>query len=81
LRRVSRGFSRFFGCRRIFWDGGDVEADRLPGPRRARDSRPVAVRDVGKARRGAAEVWCWRESRHAHRGERERERERTVAGF
>jgi hypothetical protein len=70
LRRVSRGFSRFFGRRRIFWDGGDVEADRLPGPRRARDSRPVADRDVGKARRGAAGVRCRRESRHARRGER-----------
>jgi hypothetical protein len=71
--KVSRGFSRFFGRRRIFRDGGDGEADRLPGPWRARDSRPVADRDVGKARRGAAEVRCRRESRHARRGERERE--------
>jgi hypothetical protein len=39
--------------RRIFWDGGDGEVDRSPGPRRARDSRPVADRGVGKAHRGA----------------------------
>jgi hypothetical protein len=48
-----RGFSRFFGRRRIFRDGGDGEADRSSGPRRARDSRPVADRGVGKARMGA----------------------------
>jgi hypothetical protein len=42
-----------FGCRRIFRDGGDGEADRSPRPRRARDSRPVAHRGVGKARAGA----------------------------
>jgi hypothetical protein len=75
------GFFRFPGRRRDFRDGGNGEADRLAGPRRARDSRPVADRCVGKARRGAAEVRCRRESRHAHRGERERKRERTVARF
>jgi hypothetical protein len=73
LGRVLRGFSRFFGRRRIFRDGGDGEADRSPGPRGARDSRPVADRGVGKARRGAAEMRCRRNSRHARRGERERE--------
>jgi hypothetical protein len=66
---VSARFSR---------DGGDGEADRASGPRRARDSRPVADRGVGKARKGAAEVRCRRDSRHARRG-REREREKTVA--
>jgi hypothetical protein len=77
LGKLGRGFagvfSRFFGRRRIFRDGGDGEVDRSPGPRRARDSRPVADRDVGKARKGAAEVRCRRESRHARWGERERE--------
>jgi hypothetical protein len=48
-----RGFSRFFGRLRILRDGGDGEADRASGPRRARDSRPVADRGVGKARMGA----------------------------
>jgi hypothetical protein len=75
LGKLGRGFagffSRFFGRRRISRDGGDGEADRLPGPQRARDSRPVADRDVGKARRGAAGVRCRRKSRHARRGERE----------
>jgi hypothetical protein len=47
------GFFRLPGCRRDFRDGGDGEADRSPGPRRARDSRPVADRGVGKARGGA----------------------------
>jgi hypothetical protein len=37
----------------------------------------VADRGVGKARKGAAEVRCRRDSRHARRGEREREK--TVA--
>jgi hypothetical protein len=80
VRKIGKGFcggcSRFFGRRRIFRDGGDGEVDRSPGPRRARVSRPVADRDVGKARRGAAEVRCRRESRHARWGERERARER-----
>jgi hypothetical protein len=66
------GFFRFPGHRRDFRDGGDGEADRLAGPRRARDSRPVADRDVGKARRGVAVVRCRRKKRHARRGERER---------
>jgi hypothetical protein len=47
------GFSRFSGRRRILRDGGDGEVDRASGPRRARDSGPVADRDVGKARKGA----------------------------
>jgi hypothetical protein len=68
------GFLRFPGRRRDFRDGGDGEADRLAGPRRARDSRPVADRGVGKARRGAAVVRCRRKMRHARRGEREREK-------
>jgi hypothetical protein len=34
-------------------DGGDGEADRSSGPRRARGSWPVADRGVGKARTGA----------------------------
>jgi hypothetical protein len=68
------GFFRFPGRRRDFRDGGDGEADRLAGPRRARDSRPVADRGVGKARRGAAVVRCRRKVRHARRGERGRER-------
>jgi hypothetical protein len=66
----------FSGRQRDFQDDGDGEADWPAGPRRARDSRPVADRSVGKARRGAAEVRCRRESRHARRGERGRERER-----
>jgi hypothetical protein len=65
-----RGFPRFFGRRRILRDGGDGEADRASGPLRARDSRPVADRGVGKARKGAAEVRCRRDLRHARRGER-----------
>jgi hypothetical protein len=69
-----RGFP-FSGCRRDFRAGGDGEADRPAGPRRARDSRPVADRGVGKARRGAAEVRCRRESRHARERASERERE------
>jgi hypothetical protein len=69
------GFFRLPGCRRDFWDGGDGEADRASGPRRARDSRPVADRGVGKVRKGVVVVRCRRESRHAHRGGRERERE------
>jgi hypothetical protein len=77
LGKIGKGFAGFSGRRRIFRDGGDGEADRSPGPRHARDSRPVADRDVGKARRGAAEVRCRRKSRHARRGERDRER--TVA--
>jgi hypothetical protein len=85
VRKIGKGFcggfSWFFGRRRIFRDGGDGEANRSLGPRRARDSRPVADRDVGKARRGVADVRCRRESRHARRGERERGRgrERAVA--
>jgi hypothetical protein len=70
------GFFRFSGRRRDFRDGGDGEADRLAGPRRARDSRPVADRGVGKARRGAAGVRCRRKVQHARRGERESESER-----
>jgi hypothetical protein len=79
LRKIGKGFAGFSGRRRIFRGGGEGEADRSPGPRRARDSLPVANRDIGKARRGAADVRCRRESRHARRGERERERERSVA--
>jgi hypothetical protein len=48
-----RGFSRFSGVGAFFRDGGDSEADRASGPRRARDSRPVADHGVGKARMGA----------------------------
>jgi hypothetical protein len=59
--RVSARFSR---------DGGDGEADRSSGPRRAQDFRPVADRGVGKARMVLAEVRCRRDSRHARRGER-----------
>jgi hypothetical protein len=33
------GVFRFFECQRDFRDGGDGEADRPAGPRRARDSR------------------------------------------
>jgi hypothetical protein len=73
-----RGFP-FSGCRRDFWAGDDGETDQPAGPRRARDSRPVADRGVGKARRGAAVVRCRRKVRHARRGERESERERAVA--
>jgi hypothetical protein len=80
LGKLGRGFAGFSGRRRIFRDGGDGEADQSRGPRRARDSRPVADRGVGKARRGAAGVRCRRESRHARRGEREREREQWL-GF
>jgi hypothetical protein len=47
------GFFRSPGRRRDFRDGGDGEAGRSRGPRRVRDSRPVADRGVGKARRGA----------------------------
>jgi hypothetical protein len=48
-RKEKRGFAGFsgFGCQRDFWDGGDGEADRPAGPRRARDSR-----------RGGR-PWCW----------------------
>jgi hypothetical protein len=53
LGKVLRGFSRFSGVGAFFRDGGDSEADRASGPRRARDSRPVADRGVGKARMGA----------------------------
>jgi hypothetical protein len=53
LRESFVGFFRLSGRRRAFRDGGDGEADRPAGPRRARDSRPVADRGVGKARRGA----------------------------
>jgi hypothetical protein len=74
------GFFRLSGRRRVFRDGGDGEADRLAGPRRARDSRPVADRSVGKVRRGAAVVRCRRKERHARREERGRERERWL-GF
>jgi hypothetical protein len=73
LGKFGKGFAGFSGRQRIFRDSGDGEADRSPGQRRARDSRPVADRDVGKARRGAAGVRCRREMRHACRGERERE--------
>jgi hypothetical protein len=66
------GFFRFPRRRRDFRGGGDGEADRLAGPRRARDSQPVADRGFGKARRGAAVVRCRRKVRHALRGERER---------
>jgi hypothetical protein len=65
------GFFRLPGCRCDFRDGGDGEAGRASGPRRARDSRPVADRGVGKVRKGAAVVRCRRDSRHACRGERE----------
>jgi hypothetical protein len=71
LREGFVGFFRLSGCRRDFRDGGDGEADRPAGPRRERDSRPVADRGVGKVCRGATEVRCRRESRHARRGERE----------
>jgi hypothetical protein len=47
------GIFPVFRRRRVFRDGGDGEADRSSGPRRARDSRPVADRGVGKARMGA----------------------------
>jgi hypothetical protein len=53
---LGRGFCGIFpvfGCQRIFRDVGDGEADRSSGPRRARDSRPVADRGVGKTRMGA----------------------------
>jgi hypothetical protein len=72
LGKLREGFAGVFplsGCRRDSRDGGDGEADRPAGPRRARDSRPVADRGVGKAHRGATEVRCRRESRHARRGE------------
>jgi hypothetical protein len=72
LGKLREGFAGVFplsGCRRDSRDGGDGEADRPAGPRRARDSRPVADRGVGKVRRGATEVRCRRESRHARRGE------------
>jgi hypothetical protein len=68
------GFFRLSGRRRVFRAGDDGETDQPTGPRRARDSRPVADRGVGKVRRGATEVRCRRKSRHARRGERERER-------
>jgi hypothetical protein len=82
LGKLGKGFVGFFqfpGRRRDFRAGGDGEADRLAGPRRARDSRPVADRGVGKVRRGVTEVRCRRKSRHARRGKRERERGKTVA--
>jgi hypothetical protein len=47
------GIFPVFGCRRVFWDGGDGEADRSSGLRRARDSRSVADCGVGKVRTGA----------------------------
>jgi hypothetical protein len=50
---VFTGFSRFSGVGTFSRDGGDGEADRSLGPRRAWDSRPVADRGVGKARTGA----------------------------
>jgi hypothetical protein len=52
-RGVFAGFSRFSGVGAFSRDGGDGEADRSLGPRRARDSRPVSDRGVGKARTGA----------------------------
>jgi hypothetical protein len=72
LREGFVGFFRLSGRRRVFRGDGDGEADRLAGPRRARDSRPVADRGFGKACRGAAVVRCRRKARHALRGERER---------
>jgi hypothetical protein len=87
IRRISRkirrrgfaDFSGFLGHRRQFRDGGDGEADRPAGPRRARDSRPVADRDVGKARRvcgrGAVPAGI-----AARASGRERERERESSG-
>jgi hypothetical protein len=79
LGKLGEGFYGSFpisGRRLVFRDGGDGEAGRSSGPRRMRDSRPVADRDVGKACGGAAGVRCRRESRHARRGERERKKER-----
>jgi hypothetical protein len=74
LGKLGRGFAGVFpgfsGVGAFLRDGGDGEADRASGPRHARDSRPVADRGVGKARKGAAEVRCQRDSRHARRGER-----------
>jgi hypothetical protein len=62
------------GRRRGFRDGGDSEADRPAGPRRAWDSW-----HGGRPRRWESTRGCWsgggrcrRDSRHAHRGERER---------
>jgi hypothetical protein len=50
---VFAGFSRFSGVGAFSRDGGDGEANLSSGPWRARDSRPVADRGVGKARTGA----------------------------
>jgi hypothetical protein len=73
LGKLGEGFLwvfRFFGRRRDFWDGGDGEADRPAGPRRARDSR-----HGGRPRRWGGTRGCWlecgrcrRDSRHARRG-------------
>jgi hypothetical protein len=56
LGKLEEGFCGIFpvsGRRRVFRDGGDGEADRPAGPRRARDSRHGGDRGVGKARVGA----------------------------
>jgi hypothetical protein len=77
VRKIGEGFLWCFmisGRRRGFRDGGDGEADRPAGPRRARDSR-----HGGRPRRWEGTRGCWsrcgrcrRDSRHARRGERER---------
>jgi hypothetical protein len=76
VRRLGGGFLRGFmisGRWRDFRDGGDGEADRPAGPRRARDTR-----HGGRPRRWEGMRGCWpgcgrcrRDSRHARRGERE----------
>jgi hypothetical protein len=53
IRKDFGGIFRFFGRQRDFWDGGDGDADRPAGPRRARDSR-----------RGG-QPRCWGDTRRA----------------
>jgi hypothetical protein len=68
VRKIGEGFLwclMISGRRRGLRDGGDGEADRPAGPRRARDSRHG----------GTCGCWsgcrrCRRDSRHARRGER-----------
>jgi hypothetical protein len=75
VREIRGRFWRDFlisGRRRDLRDGGDGEADRPSGPRRARDSR-----HGGRPQRWEGTRGCWpgcgqcrRDSRYARRGER-----------
>jgi hypothetical protein len=75
LGKLGEGFAGFSDFRRRcdFRGGGDSDADRSAGPRRARDSwhggRPRRWEGTRGCWPGCG--WCRRDSRHARRGERE----------